>query len=167
MGPEIFPGAAVPGLLVHRLTLTTTSIIALGAVSVKQVQVSPPAGYRLHLLRVVPGGSFAFTDDLSGMAKLDVSIDSDGEAISGDFPIALDAAHATLGVDFGKLAPERWLGRPYGESESAPTGFTLRSVDTTDDSAGPTFDTIVPADPSPIWVLEIHFLLATLKEISL
>lgn len=160
-------GPDEPGCIVHRLTLTAASIIALGAVSTKQVQVSPPAGYRLHLLRVRPGGAFTFTDDLSGMARLDVSIDFDGEAISGDFPIAIDAVHETLSNDFGKLAPEQWLGRAMGELESAPTGFTLRSVDGADDSAGPTFDTIVPADPSPTWVLEIHFLLAKIKEISL
>ncbi len=155
--------AAESDTLIHQLVLTTPEIIALGAITTKSVQVPVPAGYRLFMVRSQVSGLFAFVDDLSNMAKLQVSADLDGDPLLVTVPI--DANFGTNG-DKGELVPEEWLGRDMNPSIAANAGFTLRSFDTTDESPGPTFDTLDPLVDANV-AIEIHFLRTTVKEISL
>lgn len=158
--------AHLAAMRVHSLTLTTAQIIAFGAVTVKAVQVPVPNGYRLFMTRVIPNGHFVFLDNLGGMAKLLLSADMDGDPLLLSAPI--DPVFGAGNQDKGILAPEFYLGRDVSPTISADTGFTLHSIDTTDGSEGPAFNTL---DPDPLLAasvtIEIHFLLATKKMVTL
>lgn len=158
--------ASLAPMRVHQLTLTTPKIIALGALTSKRVEVPTPPGYRLFMIRSMRNNLFTFTDDLAGMAKLVAFADFDGDAVDAALPIDTVFGPGGLPVHSGKLFSEVYLGRDVNPAISASTGFTIQSIDTTDDSAGPTFATLNPAVLGNV-VLEIHFLLATLKEVSL
>lgn len=154
-----------PSLKVARLTLTTARIIALGAVASKSIEFTMPEGYRLFLVRKILTNNFAFTNDLASMAKLTVSADFDGDPLVAAFPIDVTFGPVSTPSLSGVLMPATYLGYAFGRETASP-GFSLRSIDTTDDSPGPNFSTMNPAVEGNL-VLEIHCLLATVKEISL
>lgn len=158
--------AHLAAMRVHQLTLTTAQIIAFGAVSVKALQVPVPNGYRLFMARCIPNGHFYYVDNLANMAKLLLSADMDADPLLLSVPI--DNVFGAGNQDKGVLVPEVYLGRDVSPTLSADTGFTLHSIDTTDGSEGPAFNTL---DPDPLLAasvtIEIHFLLATNKAVTL
>jgi hypothetical protein len=152
-------------MLIHRLSLTTAKIRALGAISRKSVEVRTPEGYRLFMVRSAVSALFAFVDDVGGTAKLQARVVLDGESLAP--PVAIDVVHGpeSTPADAGSLVTAAYLMRQM-DAGTAPTGFELRSINAIDDSDGPTFATLNEAFEGDA-LFEIFFLPSAVLEVSL